>query len=437
MNDLALVPDRIATALPDAAAEALKWLCRVAVKDGVSLYLVGGAVRDHLLIEPDTRTPGPILDLDLAADGDVSPLHVVLAELGDGPPTVHDRFGTASVRLAAQPDAHIDLARTRAERYPAPGALPIVEPAPILADLRRRDFTINSAAFVLTGADAGTLIDPYGARDDRRRRIIRTLHPSSFSDDPTRLIRAARYAGRLDARLSRGTAGEVKSQNHHLRALTPGRFGDAWRLLLNEADPPAALGAARRMRLPQARLSGWSVAPRVVRAGTSPLDFWAAVGLTEASRTMLNTLPESISLTRGERAALDGGVRLRSQRQVLATTRRASARAGMLAGTNDSALAVAQRIWRGGAARALSEYLERRGEVMSPIPATRLLELGVPAGRPVGAWLRWLSDAVWDYAIDPQDRAAIARAEQRIASNPQFPPRNPPKPPAATAERRA
>ena len=437
MRDTDQVPGRVADVLPRAVAEALNRLCLVAAGQGIPLYLVGGLVRDHLLNESDARRSGPIADVDLAADGDLSPLHAVLAEIGDRPPTVHDRFGTASVALTAQTDAHIDLARTRSERYPAPAALPIVEPAPILTDLRRRDFTINSAAFVLTGPDAGILFDPHGAREDRRRRMIRTLHPRSFIDDPTRLIRAARYAGRLEARLSRGTASEAKAHRRHLAALSAGRFGDAWRLLLNEAESAAALRAARRMRLPQARVAGWSVAPRVVQVATAPHDFWAAVGLTEVSRTVLTELPESISLTRDERAALDAGARLRSIRKAVGAARRPSARARMLGSVDDAALDVGRRLWVGTTAQALDEFIERRGAVESPIPAARLLELGVPAGPAVGIWLQWLTDAAWDAAIDPGDRSAIARVEQRIASNPEFPPRHPLDPPAVTVERRA
>src|SRR5512134_2481200 len=144
-------------------------------------YLVGGAVRDLLLGR--TRT-----DLDLAVDGDVGAIARALGE----DVTTHERFGTATVRVG---DLVVDLARSRAESYERPGALPAVTSAPIAEDLARRDFTINAMAVPLTGK--AELIDPYGGLEDLRVGVLRVLHERSFVDDPTRALRAARYAARF------------------------------------------------------------------------------------------------------------------------------------------------------------------------------------------------------------------------------------------------
>ena len=133
----------------------LDTLCHLASERGSSLYVVGGVIRDTLLAEP----PPDQLDLDLAVDGNPIPFHEAMAMAASGSLTTHERFGTANATL---PDGtSIDLARTRAERYPASGALPIVTPAPIGIDLGRRDFTVNAVALALAGPGAGEVLDPY------------------------------------------------------------------------------------------------------------------------------------------------------------------------------------------------------------------------------------------------------------------------------------
>jgi tRNA nucleotidyltransferase (CCA-adding enzyme) len=155
------------------------------------VYLVGGAVRDLLLGRGRA-------DVDLVVVGDAT----ALAErLGGTVVTEEERFGTAKVKL----DGHVvDIARARTETYPHPGALPVVEPAAdVESDLGRRDFTINAMAVSLT--EQPELVDPYGGLAALGERLLGVLHPKSFVDDPTRAIRAARYASRLGFALEPGT----------------------------------------------------------------------------------------------------------------------------------------------------------------------------------------------------------------------------------------
>jgi tRNA nucleotidyltransferase (CCA-adding enzyme) len=150
---------------------------------GDPVYLVGGAVRDLLLGRGRA-------DIDLAVVGDPSDL---AGALGAATLSEHERFATAKVEL----DGHrVDVAATRTETYPHPGSLPVVSPAAgIEADLGRRDFSVNAMAIPLSAP--AELIDPHGGRDDLERGLLRALHPDSFRDDPTRAIRAARYAARF------------------------------------------------------------------------------------------------------------------------------------------------------------------------------------------------------------------------------------------------
>lgn len=114
----------------------------------------------------------------------------------------HERFGTATVRAGS---LHVDFATARRERYRAPGALPDVEPAPLGEDLSRRDFTINAMAAALSPGPLGALHDPHDGQADLAAGVIRVLHPRSFADDPTRLLRALRYEARLGFRMNEQT----------------------------------------------------------------------------------------------------------------------------------------------------------------------------------------------------------------------------------------
>jgi tRNA nucleotidyltransferase (CCA-adding enzyme) len=160
-------------------------------------WLVGGAVRD-LLLGADS------VDLDVAIEGDARAVARELAERLGGEAVEHERFGTATVTAG---DLAVDLASTRRERYAQPGALPDVEAAPLDDDLARRDFTVNAMA---GGLPSGELRDPHGGRGDLDAGVIRVLHPGSFTDDPTRLLRAVRYESRLGFRMDPETERQAR-----------------------------------------------------------------------------------------------------------------------------------------------------------------------------------------------------------------------------------
>jgi tRNA nucleotidyltransferase (CCA-adding enzyme) len=200
-----------------------------------AVYVVGGAVRDLLL----DRAPR---ELDFVVEGDaVAVARRAAARLG-GRVTVHDRFGTATVEA---PAATFDLAGARRERYERPGALPEVELGASLGeDLARRDFTVNAIALHL--ADGRLHFYP-GARQDLDAHILRVLHDSSFLDDPTRLLRLARYGARLAFEPDADTdalAGAAVA-NGALDTVTGARLGAELRLLLREPQPDALLALER------------------------------------------------------------------------------------------------------------------------------------------------------------------------------------------------
>lgn len=216
-------------------------------------YLVGGAVRDLLLGKGRA-------DLDLVVEGDATAL---AAKLGAEVVT-HERFATAKAQL----DGHtIDIATARTETYSQPGALPDVTPTGRIADdLRRRDFTINAMAIALS--DGPSLIDPHGGQEDLAKRQLRVLHSKSFVDDPTRAIRAARYAARLGFELEAETAALIA--NADLGTVSADRREAE--LLRLAAEPNAARGfeLLAEWRVLATRPGGVELARRVIAVLNGP-----------------------------------------------------------------------------------------------------------------------------------------------------------------------
>jgi tRNA nucleotidyltransferase (CCA-adding enzyme) len=199
------------------------------------VHLVGGAVRDLLRGERPR-------ELDVVVEGDIERL---LDELA-GETITYDRFGTASVSLGG---ALIDVARARREHYQRPGALPEVEPASLADDLLRRDFTVNAIALSLGGAQRGQLHAPDHAQEDLAAGHMRVLHERSFLDDPTRLLRLARYTARLSFEVEERTA-ELAAEALAAGALdtvSGARVGAELRLALAEPDPLAAMAELDRL----------------------------------------------------------------------------------------------------------------------------------------------------------------------------------------------
>jgi len=193
------------------------------------VWVVGGAVRDLLL----GRQP---VELDFVVEGDAVDVARRAARRLSGGPIVHARFGTASIEA---PGLWVDLAGARRERYPRPGALPEVELGAALAeDLARRDFTVNAIAVRL--ADGEIAAHP-GALEDLRDGVLRVLHGRSFVDDPTRLLRLARYAARLGFRAEEDTDALARTAiaGGAPATVTGPRLGAELRLLAREPQPAA------------------------------------------------------------------------------------------------------------------------------------------------------------------------------------------------------
>jgi tRNA nucleotidyltransferase (CCA-adding enzyme) len=190
------------------------------------VYLVGGAVRDILLGEPN-------FDVDIAVEGDGIAFGQALADALGGRVVPHDRFGTA---IVLHENGRIDVATTRTEFYDSPAALPTVEQASIRQDLYRRDFTINALAASLKGEDFGRVVDYFGGLRDLDKGVVRVLHNLSFIDDPTRIFRAIRYENRYGLKMDRHTLGLARAcvEMNLVGELSSARLRDELQALLSE-----------------------------------------------------------------------------------------------------------------------------------------------------------------------------------------------------------
>jgi tRNA nucleotidyltransferase (CCA-adding enzyme) len=347
------------------------------IADRVPAYLVGGAVRDLLLgIEGG--------DLDVAVDGDID-------ALGQLPGFDLEREGLFLTGRVERDGVSVDVARTRAESYPKPGALPEVRPASIEEDLARRDFTVNAMAFPLSGERG--LLDPHGGLDDLRAGLLRVLHARSFSDDPTRALRAARYASRfgfelepetkrLLRRADLSTVSDDRIQNELRRAATEPDPAAALRLIVNwgiltSLDPAAPDRVAEVLRL----------------ASTPPWRGWVDPELA-AQIAIVRPLPQVRDLA-------------------AATPERASEAARLAEPWDPAQLLVARAL----GAEWLDRYAADWRHVGLEITGADLLQAGVLEGPAIGAGLEAALSGKLDGELSGRDeelRIALAAARGEI-----------------------
>jgi poly(A) polymerase len=189
------------------------------------LWLVGGAVRDKMLGK-DAPT-----DYDLVMERDAIDLAHWLweHEVSDIFPVIYARFGTAMVRIDG---ANFELITARRESYEEDSRKPFVEPATLLEDARRRDFTVNT---LLENLHTGEVRDPLGSGlEDLRNQVLRTpLEPeATFFDDPLRMLRAVRFKQQLDFHFAEGLEEAIESASDRLAIISDERIRDEWSKML-------------------------------------------------------------------------------------------------------------------------------------------------------------------------------------------------------------
>jgi tRNA nucleotidyltransferase (CCA-adding enzyme) len=202
----------------------------VARAAGMNVYLTGGAIRDII-------SGLPIRDLDFTVQGNPLRLQRDLEKAAARISYVDDDVKSLLVLLPGSVRAEISMART--ERYEKTGKPPIVTPATIIEDLRRRDFTVNAMALSLNPGSRGLLMDPFNGAADIEAKVLRILHNYSFVEDPSRLIRASRFAARFHWPLEERTQARYDSakENNYIEYITDKAIGSEIAQLAYEDDP--------------------------------------------------------------------------------------------------------------------------------------------------------------------------------------------------------
>ncbi len=208
----------------------LKKLASIAATENFEIYVVGGYVRDYFL----NRSRH---DIDITVVGDSIKFAKIVAKNFNTKPIIYERFKTALVPVGK---FHIEFVGTRKEEYLPNSRKPVVTEGTLEDDLKRRDFTINSMAVSLSKSNYGRLIDLFGGKNDIENHILKTpLEPGiTFSDDPLRMMRAARFASQLNYQLEPEALEKMTEMAERISIISQERITDEF-LKIIESDYPS------------------------------------------------------------------------------------------------------------------------------------------------------------------------------------------------------
>ena len=221
---------------------------------GGNAYLVGGSVRD-LILEREN------FDIDIVVVGDGIQLATEMHRVWKGKIQVHHQFGTASVTPENPDKPKVDFVTARCETYNKSGTLPKVVPGSIKDDLNRRDFTINALAMQIDKSNFGTIIDKVSGIDDLRSRKIQVLHDKSYTDDPTRIFRAFRYAGRYSFNIAESDRILINDAIPYLSDISGERIRNEINRVLLEPNAPKILNELAKFGIFSTISPQWKIPP--------------------------------------------------------------------------------------------------------------------------------------------------------------------------------
>lgn len=214
--------------------DIIKQIGKIADANKIEAYVVGGYVRDKLLdIE--------VKDVDIMVIGDgIAFAKKVAKAYGNIKVVIYEKFGTAMLPIE---DAKVEFVTAREETYEPDSRKPIVKKSSLEADLSRRDFTINAIAASINAAEFGKLIDPYNGEKDLQAGIIRTpLDPEkTFEDDPLRILRAIRFASKLQFQIHNETFDAIVKMKERLSIISQERITDEFFKILVSSKPSVGL----------------------------------------------------------------------------------------------------------------------------------------------------------------------------------------------------
>ncbi len=196
--------------------DEIRLVSELAQKNNISVYVVGGFVRDFLLNRP-------CKDIDFVTLGSGIQLAEEIGKKIDSKVSVFKNFGTAMLKYG---DYDLEFVGARKESYQRDSRKPIVEDGTLQDDQNRRDFTINAMAISLNKENYGELLDPFNGISDLQNKIIRTpLDPDiTYSDDPLRMMRAIRFATQLDFKIEKNSFESIKKNKERIKIISQERI---------------------------------------------------------------------------------------------------------------------------------------------------------------------------------------------------------------------
>ena len=230
-----MIPPRFAPILEEMAP--LATLFREA---GHRLYLVGGTVRDLLMADPGASGAPDAMDFDATTTARPDDIKRIVSGIADAVWTQGERFGTIGLKIG---ERIYEITTHRAEAYSPDSRKPdVVFSDDIETDLSRRDFTINALALEIT-SESPTLVDPFGGAADLMTRTLRTpLSPEeSFTEDPLRMLRAARFISQLNVTPEPGIVRAVTHMAERLSIVSAERIRNEFDKLMTTDSPSAGL----------------------------------------------------------------------------------------------------------------------------------------------------------------------------------------------------
>jgi tRNA nucleotidyltransferase (CCA-adding enzyme) len=250
------VKEQLKQVLGNDSIALLQAIGAEAFAQSIPAYVIGGTVRDVLL-------KCDFSDLDLMIEGDAISFAKKLKEdwrkilpyfCAPAKFISFKRYGTAKLNFTSPVIStltELDFASARRESYPKPAEAPVVEKGTLKEDLARRDFSINAMAVSLSPDSFGKLIDLFDGAEDLKNKVLRVLHPNSFVDDPARLIRAMRFAGRFGFKLGESDRKlfEEAIDKKYLKLLPPRRLFEELKKAFSDREAINVISALEQSKI--------------------------------------------------------------------------------------------------------------------------------------------------------------------------------------------
>jgi tRNA nucleotidyltransferase (CCA-adding enzyme) len=398
-----------------------------AVALNMTAYAVGGSVRDMLL---GFQT----FDLDFVIEGSAIAVAEKLVKRHPDKFMItnkHERFQTATLSFLGKESHLIDLSTARQEFYEYPAALPTVEPSLLKEDVFRRDFTINTLALSLNPNNFGKLINHFNGLEDLTLGTVRVLHQFSFIEDPTRILRAARFASRFAFIIDQNTA---QLASHAIEMgifdnLGGVRMKEELRLILESPSRLEALEIlsklGAKLRYLDEELEYGIEQRKLLRRAKQLLsryplnkeDNWLvylALLLSNIPSARLENVLARLHLAAEARDSIARGLAIEEQLLRFGKNPKRSQIYAVLHNNNDISLAIAASLSAPGSPvrRSIKLYFEELKEIKTDLDGEDLLKSGFKEGRELGKALQALLNAKLDQIIcNRQEELAFIESE--------------------------